>query len=116
MGKISGVVTEGAVPVENARVYVVEDTATGSQIVGATLTDASGEYSFINEKLLVTKQYHVMCQHIDGALDEFHALSYPFITPVPSADPDNFEMLTILGWRESPYAQAWSVTAIDKPA
>ena len=91
MGKIAGVVTDGGSPVEGAIVSLLKyDGIHLGEYLGQKITNASGEYEFINTRLTGTELYHCLVQHANGG--KHHALSYPFLTPEASVDPDNFEM------------------------
>ena len=91
MAKVSGTVTLGAVAVAGARILLLEDTGVTFTPIGITTSDALGEYSFIHDTaVLVTKDYHVICQYVSGVPEEYQALSFPYITPEASADANNF--------------------------
>ena len=91
MAKVRGQVTLGAAAVAGARLMLLEDTGTTFTPIGITTSDVLGEYAFIHDTaVLVTKEYHVICQYVSGVPEEYQALSFPYITPVASADANNF--------------------------
>ena len=95
MAKVSGQVTLGAVAVEGARILLLKDTGVHLLKVGQTTSDVLGEYSFIHDKaVLVTEEYHVICQYVSGVPEEYRTLSFPYITPVASADANNFVQIS----------------------
>ena len=104
MAKVSGQVTLGAVAVAGARLLLLEDTGTTFTPIGITTSDALGEYAFIHDTaVLVTKEYHVICQYVSGVPTEYQALSFPYITPEASADANNFTPIAAggvveIGW------------------
>ena len=94
MAKISGTVTLGGTAVAGARLLLLEDIGTHFIVIGVTVSDALGEYSFIHHKAVdIAKTYHVICQYISGVPEEYRTLSFPYITPVASADANNFTQI-----------------------
>lgn len=73
---ISGVATLSSVPVENAKITLIDSDT--DEVVDTALTDVDGEYEFSG--LDVTKLYHVTAEYEDSP-DQYNALSLPYMTP-----------------------------------
>jgi len=74
---ISGIVTNASVPVEGAKVTLINSDT--DAVVAVATTDANGYYEFSG--LNVAVQYHAVCEFDDNP-DYYNAKSLPFLTPV----------------------------------
>jgi hypothetical protein len=77
--KISGAVTLGVDPVENAKVTLL-DSATDT-VFDTVLTDVGGYYEFVSASLDPAKLYHCVVEYDDG-VNYHNAESLPFLTPI----------------------------------